>query len=192
MMFLLRSTKLRKKLLAYAFSHIDDTYYVRELASLINGDPGNLSRELKALEEEGLFSSKVRGKIKLFTLQKTYPLFNDLKAFMSKTEGVEGSLRSLISEIKGIELAFIYGSYAKNKEHRLSDIDLVAVGNFSERELTLRVHLLEKKLNREINFTTYSSEEFINEIKKPGGFLNLVLKEKTILLKGSINDYHTI
>lgn len=191
-MFLLRSTKLRKKLLAYAFSHIDDTYYVRELASLINGDPGNLSRELKALEEEGLFSSKVRGKIKLFTLQKTYPLFNDLKAFMSKTEGVEGSLRSLISEIKGIELAFIYGSYAKNKEHRLSDIDLVAVGNFSERELTLRVHLLEKKLNREINFTTYSSEEFINEIKKPGGFLNLVLKEKTILLKGSINDYHTI
>ena len=46
---------IEKKLLAYSFAHVDDNYYVRELEILIDEDPGNLSRELKKLEIEGLF-----------------------------------------------------------------------------------------------------------------------------------------
>ena len=45
-MSVLLSTKLRKKLLTYSFTHPDENYYVRELR-LIEEDPGNLSRELK-------------------------------------------------------------------------------------------------------------------------------------------------
>ncbi len=48
-MTVLFNTKLRKKLLAYSFVHVDDSYYVRELGILIDEDPGNLSRELKKL-----------------------------------------------------------------------------------------------------------------------------------------------
>lgn len=187
-MFLFKSTKLRKKLLAYVFSHCDDSYYVRELALFIDEDPGNLSRELNKLEREGLFKPMVRGRIKLYSLNRDYPLFDDLKTLISKTEGVDGKLREIFLGMKGVRLAFIYGSYAKNEEHKLSDIDVVAVGEFSENRLTEKVHALEKKLNREINFTTYKEREFLKERGKKGGFLNLVLKEKTIILKGSIND----
>ena len=54
-MLLFLKTKLRKKLLAHAFTHPDRKFYVRELAELIKEDPGNLSRELRKLEEEGLY-----------------------------------------------------------------------------------------------------------------------------------------
>jgi hypothetical protein len=41
-------------------------------------------------------------------------------------------------------------------------------------------------LNREVNFTFYNRKEFAKEKNKEGGFLNLVLKDKIIILKGAI------
>lgn len=186
-MSVLLNTKLRKKLLTYSFTHPDENYYVRELASLIGEDPGNLSRELKKLEDEGLYTSMTKGKVKFFSLNKNYPLFRELKRIIFKTEGVEGSLKEAVSRFKGISLAFIYGSYAKDKEKKDSDIDLVVVGEFPQNKFTHDIRGLESKLNREINFASYTREEFEKEGKNDGGFLNLVLKDKILILKGALN-----
>lgn len=178
-------TRMRKKLLTYSFTHPDESYYVRELSSFIDEDPGNLSRELKKMEEEGLFVSSTRGKIKLYTLNKSYPLFGELKKIVFKTEGVEGSLKKLVGQYRGISLAFIYGSYARNEEKKLSDVDLVVVGDFPRNEFTRDVRGLEAKLNREVNFTVYSTEEFYRESQKKGSFLSEILSGKKIVIKGA-------
>lgn len=185
-MTILFNTKLRKKLLTYSFTHPDEQFYVRELSVLIDEDPGNLSRELRKLEEEGLYISSIKGKEKFYSLDKDYPLFSELKTIISKTEGVEGSLKDLTSKYRGISCAFIYGSYAKNKQSKTSDIDLVVVGKFPHDKFTRDIRGLESKLNREINFTYYNQEEFSTEKRKKGGFLNLVLKDKNIILKGKV------
>jgi len=186
-MSVLFKTNLRRKLLAYFFTHPDKNFYVRELANLVDEDAGNLSRELRKLEEEGLFNSYVRGKLRIYSLNKAYPLFNELKQIVFKTDGIEGSLRNLVHKCRGISLAFIYGSYAKNKENEASDIDLVLVGKFPQNEFTRQIRKLESKLGREINVTFYNKEEFDKERKKEGGFLRLVLKDKISPLKGEIN-----
>lgn len=186
-MSVLLNTKLRRKLLAYSFTHSDENYYVRELSSLIDEDPGNLSRELKKLEEEGLYNSVTKGRVKFYSLNKKYPLFKELKRIIFKTEGVEGSLKEIVLKFKGVSLAFMYGSYAKNKEKKVSDIDMVVVGEFPQNKFTRDIRSLESKLNREINFTSYNREEFGKEKEKEGGFLNLVLKDKIVLLKGTLN-----
>jgi predicted nucleotidyltransferase len=185
-MTVLLSTKLRKKLLAYSFTHSDENYYVRELASYIHEDPGNLSRELRKLEGEGLYKSVSRGKVKFYSLDKSYPLFSELKAIIFKTEGVFGTLKESVSGYEGITLAFIYGSYAKDQEKASSDIDMVVVGDFDRDAFTEELRKLEARLSREINFNAYTKEEFHAERKKHGGFLNLVLKEKILLLKGKL------
>lgn len=186
-MSVLLNTRLRRKLLTYSFTHSDENYYVRELSSLIDEDPGNLSRELRKLEMEGLYTSLAKGKVKFYSLNKNYPLFKQLKEIIFKTEGVEGSLKGIVLKYKGIVLAFIYGSYAKNKEKKTSDIDLVTVGKFNRDRFTSDIRNLETKLNREINFTAYTEDEFEKESKKRGGFLNLIIKDKIVILKGSIN-----
>jgi predicted nucleotidyltransferase len=180
------NTKLRRKLLTYSFTHQDEDYYVRELSSLIDEDPGNLSRELRILEGEGLYTSHTRGRAKFYTLNKNYPLFKELKKIIFKTEGVEGSLNQIIRGYPSISLAFIYGSYAKNKEKKASDIDLMVVGEFPRNKFTRDIRDLESKLNREINFTSYNRKEFEKERKKKGGFLHLVLKDKVVILKGAL------
>lgn len=186
MLWLLK-TKLRQKLLSYCFTHSTEDYYVRELASLIREDAGNLSRELRKLEEEGLYKSFSRGRLKFYSLNSEYPLYSEFKKIVSKTEGVEGSLRDLVSNYKGIKLAFIYGSYAKNREKKISDIDLIMVGKFPHDRFTHQVRQLEAKLNREINFTIYEEGDFERNRKKEGGFLNMVIKDRMIILKGKLD-----
>ena len=186
-MVLLMHSKLRRKLLSYCFTHPDESFYVRELALLINEDTGNLSRELRKLEKQGLYYSQKRGKEKFYSLNKSYPLFKELKEIMFKTEGVEGSLRNLVNAYKEISLAFIYGSYAKGGEKKTSDIDLVLVGKLSVNQFTRQLRQVESKFNREINFTPYLKKEFDKEKKKEGGFLNIILKDKIIIIKGKLN-----
>ena len=181
------NSKLRSKLLSYFFTNPGNSLYVRELGIILDLDPGNLSRELRKLEQEGIFTSYAKGQTKFYSLDKKYPLFSDLKNIIFKTEGVEGSLRQLVSEYDGIALAFIYGSYAKGKERDISDIDIVVVGSFPRDEFTRKLRALEAKLNREANFNSYTKAEFGIESKKNGGFLNVVLKDKIILLKGSLD-----
>ena len=78
-MSVLLGSKVRKNLLAFSFNHPDESFYVRELSGLIQGDPGNLSRELRKLEEEGIYSSTIRGNVKFYSLNKSYPLFREVK-----------------------------------------------------------------------------------------------------------------
>ena len=60
------------------------------------------------------------------------------------------------------------------------------VGEFPRNSFTRELRSLESKLNREINFVAYTRGEFEKEKKKEGGFLNLVLKDKVIAVKGAV------
>ena len=83
-------------------------------------------------------------------------------------------------------MAFVYVSYAKERERAGSDVDLVVVGEFPKEKFMRQIRSLESKLNREINFITYTPKEFEKESKKDGGFLNLILRDKIFMLKGKL------
>jgi len=72
-------SQLRGKLLTYFFDHEDAKHYLREIAAMLELDPGNLSRELRHLEREGLFLSKRRGNQKCFFLNPSYQHLEDLR-----------------------------------------------------------------------------------------------------------------
>ncbi len=112
------TSKLKSKILSYFFTNPEASCYVRELAAIVDDDAGNLSRELRNLEAEGIFISNTKGRLKIYSLNKRYPLFNEIKKIVFKTDGVEGSLKQLVAAYKGIGLSFIYGSYARGGEKK--------------------------------------------------------------------------
>ena len=177
---------LRQKLLSYFFANQEANLYLREIASLLTEDAGNLSKELIKLEKEGIFISNIRGNQKYFFLNKKYPLYKELKSIIFKTIGLKGSLKNIINEIRGISLSFIYGSFAQNKENHISDIDLFIIGNPNEDKLMEKIEGLEKRLQREINYNIYSEKEFEMKIRKKDSFILNILKRPKIILKGTI------
>jgi predicted nucleotidyltransferase/predicted transcriptional regulator with HTH domain len=186
--FPIANSKLRNKLIAYYFSNIDAEHYLREIASILNLDPGNLSKELNALEKEGVFISQVRGRIKLYRLNKSYPFFNELKSIVFRSIGIEGSIREVLRKIDGIEIAFIFGSFASAKELANSDIDLFIMGNPDEKILNRNISEIEKKIGREINYLLWPKKEVIKKLKEKNSFLKEIFANKKIFIVGTQNE----
>lgn len=183
----LTKSRLRQKILSYYFTNPAECLYLRQLASILKEDAGNLSKELSRLEREGVFTAQKKGNQKYFSLNQSYALFKELKSIVFKTVGIEGQLKRIIQDTKGIQLSLIYGSYAAGKEHAISDIDLLIVGNPDEDKLIKEIESTEKLLGREINYNIYPVQEFKEKIKRRDSFIMNILKRPKIILKGKID-----
>ena len=182
------SSKIRTKLLDAFLSLPKARFYIRELERKINEEAKNISRELKNLESIGLLTSETQGNQKFYSVNEDFFLYSELKGIISKTTGVLGLLKEALAKLKGIEAAFIYGSYATGKETESSDVDLIIVGKPDLTELNEEINGLEDKLNREINYMCFDREEYEERKKTEDAFISEILTEEKILLQGSGNE----
>ncbi len=179
------SSKLRTKLLDVFLSVPDARFYIRELERKIKKEAKNVSRGLKNLEALGLLISEKQGNLKYYSVNENFFLYPELKTIIFKTTGVQGLLKDALERLKGIETAFIYGTYATGKESESSDVDIMVIGKPDLTELNEVISDLEEKLNREINYMCFDQEEFKERRKAGDAFINEVLSGEKIMLKGS-------
>jgi len=182
------SSKIRTKLLDAFLSLPKARFYIRELERKINEEAKNISRELKNLESLGLLTSESQGNQKYYSVNEDFFLYSELKGIILKTTGVLGLLKEVLAKLKGIEVAFIYGSYATGKETESSDVDLLIVGKPDLTELNVEISGLEDKLNREINYMCFDREEYEERKKRKDAFISEILAEEKMLLQGSENE----
>jgi len=180
------ASQLRKRLFAYYFANTDSSHYVRELARVLHVDPTNLSRELRALEAEGMMVMEQRGTLRYYTLNKRHPIFRELKRVVAKTIGVEAQLQTVLSKVPSIATAILYGSFAKGDEDAASDIDVLVVGTVTMRALLEHINPLEKKLGRDINVVAYSPEEYRRRKRQRDPLLMSIFSSSYRVLIGSI------
>jgi predicted nucleotidyltransferase len=145
-------------------------------------------KELTYLEEQGVFQSRKRGNLTYYLLNHSYPLFDELKGIVFKTIGVQGLLQEVLNKIKGIEVAFIYGSFAKHEETAKSDIDLLIIGKFDDSRLLKEVNKLEKVLKREINYSIFRRDEFKKKMDEKDPFVIDLRQHPKIFVVGDEND----
>lgn len=157
-------SKIRQGLLALFFTNPSQKYYLRELQRILNYSAGSIRRELLRFQKDNLFNTCKVGNLLYYTLNTKHPLYKEIKAIVTKTVGIEGCIKTALSTIKKIRIAFIYGSFADGRERSTSDIDLMIIGNPNTSQLNERIGNLEKRLKREINPTLYTLGEY--ETKK--------------------------
>jgi predicted nucleotidyltransferase len=181
------SSKIRIKLLDIFLSLPNARFYIRELERKINEEAKNISRELQNLETLGLLISEKQGNRRFYSPNENFFLYPELKGIIFKTTGVLGLLKEAVAKLKGIEAAFIYGSYATGKEVESSDVDLMIIGKPDLTELNEVISGLEDKLNREINYMCFDQEEYEERKKTKDAFISGVLSDEKMMLKGSEN-----
>lgn len=185
--FRITKSKLREELLTLYFTTPNKKYYLRELERILNFSVGNIRRELIKLESTGLFLSENKGNLVYYYLNKSYPLFKELKSIIFKTSGAPKMLQNTLKKFDGIDRAFIYGSFAKGEERGGSDIDLLIIGEVNEDKLIEVISNVERKLQREINYSIYGKEDFKKKEKEGNPFILDILQEKKIFLIGDEN-----
>jgi predicted nucleotidyltransferase len=163
-------------------------YHMHELGRIIGKKPGVFQRGINSLEKDGLIISRKQGNLRLFRINENHPLHNEMMALVQKTYGIEALLRDVVMNIPGIRIALIYGSYARNKMRADSDVDLLIVADDEKAEDMLVEGLdgIEKTLQREVNCRIYDMEDFERKRESGDPFLQEVLSDENIALKGSL------
>ena len=184
----IKKSKLREDLLTLYFTNPEKKYYLRELERILNYSVANIRRELIKLEKAGLFLSENQGNQVYYYLNRAYPIYNELKNIIFKTFGVAKLLYDVLINFQGITHAFIYGSFAKGEERGDSDIDLMIIGKVNEDKLIDVLNQLEKKLQREINYTLYNKDEFEEKKEKGNSFILDIIQGKKITIIGRDNE----
>mgnify|MGYP001812327149 FL=1 len=182
-------TSTQQKVLGLLFGQPDRSFFVTQIMGLANSGRGAVQRELLRLEKAGLVSVQMHGNQKHYQANRESPLFEEICGIVRKTVGLEEPLRAAVDSLPGtVRLALIYGSIAKRTDASASDVDLLIVAD----ELTLEdvyaaLASAEQLLDRKVNPTLYTSEEFDRRRARGNAFLTRVLSGPVIWLSGAID-----
>lgn len=182
------SSEVRVKLLAFFFAHPTEEYHINGLAKLLEISPSSLQGALYALEESGILESRKEANLRYFKVNENSPIYDELKKIILKTVGLGDMLRENLSTIGEIQYAFIYGSFARGDERESSDIDLMIIGSPDEGKLLDVIRESESILQRVINYTIYSLEEWSKKKAEGNSFVVQVISNKRIELIGNSDE----
>ncbi|MBU3964200.1 nucleotidyltransferase domain-containing protein [Patescibacteria group bacterium] len=188
----LNFTKNQTLILGILFNHPEKSYYLREIGRLVGKEPGVFQKDINKLVESGILTSEYRAKSRFFALNKLHPLYKEYKSIFFKTIGAEGQLKLILKNIENIKVAFIYGSFATGKEDAFSDIDLMIIGNPDEDVLIRKISLLERKIDREINYNIFSPTDIRNNLLNNEIFLKEIMERPKAFIIGDQNELEEI
>jgi predicted nucleotidyltransferase len=142
------------------------------------------------LAAAGLIIVKQVGNQKRYQANQTTAFFADLRNLILKTFGLADVLREALQPIvKKIDVAFIYGSIAKQEDTVNSDIDLMIIGNdLTYADMFQLLEKSEAQLVRKINPIFYTSTEWLRKIKENNNFVRNVVKQPKIFLVGTESE----
>ncbi len=187
------SSQARVAIMKLFLLNPDDRYYLRQAASLTGQPVHAVEREVAKLEAVGLLFHTLEGNRKYYQVEKGCPIFPELKSLFLKTVGLGEVLREYMEGVKGaIEVAFVYGSYAKGGETRLSDIDLFVIGTITGRELSSVLAEARSELAREINPVIMTPNEFASKVASGNHFVVSILKDSKTFLVGNAEDLESL
>ncbi len=185
--------RTRQAVLSAVLLRPEKWWYLTDLANHLGVSPSSLQRELASLVDGDLLISRRDGKRVYYKVNQHCPIVKELQTIFVKTSGIADVINSSLRRFKGkIELAFIYGSVARAEELSTSDVDLMVVGDVGLADLAPGLIRAEKALGREVNPTIYSPQEFYLKRKEGDSFVDTVLSDSKIFLKGSDRELEAL
>ncbi|MDX6649573.1 MAG: hypothetical protein QOJ97_1524 [Solirubrobacteraceae bacterium] len=155
-----------------------------ELARRTGASGASLHRELRRLQDAGVIERDAVGRTQRYRAAQGSPLHRALRELVTRTMGVEATLRAGLESLAGVEAAAIFGSWAAGRVAPDSDIDLLVVGDVDRDRLLALARDVERVAGRDVNVTAYHSSEFHRRRRERSGFLATVLDRPLIPLVG--------
>lgn len=181
--------RTRTAVLAVLYGHVDQSFYLRQLVRAVGAGHGALQRELQHLTDMGLILRKTQGNQVLYRANSQSPIFSEIKGLVTKTVGIHDVIRSSLASLAPeIQIAFVYGSIARQQERANSDVDLMVVGNTPFGEVVSALGPAQSTLGREINPNVFAADEFRTKLASGNHFLRSVMKEKKLFVLGTENE----
>lgn len=181
-------SKTRVKLFKVFLSNPGKIMYVRELVRLVGEQINAVRAELARMERVGMLSSEARANRKFYGFRKDYIYFDELSRLVSKSTGLGGAIIKERNKLGKIKYASLSGGFIKKKPVGPTDVDLLIVGNVVLPQLAQLVKQNESDVEREINYSVMTEEEFTFRKRRGDPFVKNILGSPKLLLIGDEDE----
>jgi len=184
-------SRTQQSVLGLLFGHPDKSFYTNEIIKKSGGGSGAVQRELSRLARSGLVTVERIGSQKHYQANPRAPIFPELCAIVNKTVGLVDPLTTVLEPfLADIRMAFVYGSVAKGEDSAASDIDLMIISDsLTYADVFPALERVSVELGRSVQPTLYSWAEMEKRIKSDNAFVNRVLAQPKIWIKGTESEF---
>lgn len=186
------SSRVRAELFRVLFGVDATALHVRELERRSGCAIGTIQTELKKLLRLGLVQSRRDGNRLYYAADPAHPLYPELRGLVLKTVGLVDVLQTALAAAEGIEVAFVFGSFARQEETAGSDIDLLVLGGIGLRELSGLLSGVAVQIGREINPHVMSRDDFSQRRDAGDHFITRILAEPRLFIRGDEHELEKV
>lgn len=187
-------TTTQQRVLGLMYARPDKSFYTKEILRLTGMGVATIKRELDRMLAVGILNMTRIGNQHHYQANPDCPIYSELIGIVKKTFGIADVIRdTLIPLSEQVDLAFIYGSIAKNEEIPGSDIDLLVMSDtLAYTDLMTVLAGCEATLARPINPSIYSKEQVKAKLQQENAFLTRVMEQPKLWVKGSEDDIRAL
>jgi DNA-binding transcriptional ArsR family regulator len=157
-------SKQQLRLLAELFGDGGEEVTIGDLAKRAGVAQATASREVARLAQHGLVVVRALGRNTLVSANWDLPWARELRSILVQTVGVLGRLSDALGELKGVDAAFVFGSWAARYEGEPGppprDVDVLVVGEASLRAVRQAIRELEGEMRVSVNPVVVSSDRW--------------------------------
>lgn len=179
-------SKLQLRMLGLILLSPERTWTASELAARLEATSVSVHRELHRGLSAGVLVREAVGRTYLYRAATDSPLYEPLRLLLERTVGVEVELRRALEGVRGVEAAFIHGSFASQTRIKpTSDVDLLVLGDADPHALRRTVRKVEARVGREIDVLAYRPDEFATLAKSGNSLVRGIIRGPVTPLVGS-------
>ena len=152
------TSQTRIKLLLKFFLNSKTSSHLRGLESEFGESTNGIRIELNRLEGANLLRSHREGNKKLYTANRTHPLFDEIHNIIIKQTGLDKVIESVVDKMGNLVSVYLVGERARGIDTRT--IDLVLIGtDLDEEYLQRKIDQCEKMVNRKVDYKIFGIGE---------------------------------
>jgi predicted nucleotidyltransferase len=176
--------KAREAVIGLLFSAPGGELHVREIARRTGFSAPTIARELRLLEDAGVLLSTTVGRQVHYRPDPAGLLFPELQSIATKTWGIRGRVSAGLEGLRGIDCAFLFGSFAAGQPHQGSDVDLLVIGSIDFAVLSEAMTNVSADIGRTVNGKLYRPGEWARKLRDGNSFIASVAAGPKLFVVG--------
>ncbi len=185
-------SKTRVKLLSLFLNNPGRPFYVREITRKIEEQINSVRRELANLLSVGVIKSDTEKNRLYYEVNQKYRYYQELHSIFANISSApaieetkeEDHIAKLLQTTGTLELAFLCGNFVRDSH---IGIDVFIMGDVNRARVAKVITQLENDLNRELNYTVMTRDDYDYRVNMNDRFLANLLDAKKIVLADTIN-----
>ena len=159
-------------------------FHIRAIVRQVGSEINAVRRELDNLFEINLVTRRQSSNKIFYQIETSHPFYSDLLSLIAKEEGIGSEILKKQKYLGTIDYAVLSLAFLRGRKSTALDVDLFLVGNVNLDVLKNLVLEEESRLNREINYSVMSMEEFMSRKRTNDPFIYRVLTQSRTMLIG--------